>query len=87
MNRYPCGWLFNLPRFCKGRKCETCVLRKENRHEGSTDIHTAEVVRADSERKKDHRGQEDQAEMVCRNIEVKKEGRDQKNQADRQRTV
>ena len=27
--RLPCGWRFKLPRFCEGRKCETCVLNKK----------------------------------------------------------
>ena len=29
MNKYPCGWISRLPRFCEGRKCETCTLRKD----------------------------------------------------------
>lgn len=29
MNKYPCGWAYRLPRFCEGRKCETCTLRKD----------------------------------------------------------
>lgn len=30
MSKYPCGCLFKLPRFCEGRKCETCVLNTKN---------------------------------------------------------
>lgn len=29
MDKLPCGWLFRLPEFCKGRKCETCPLKKD----------------------------------------------------------
>lgn len=29
MSRLPCGWAYRLPRFCEGRKCETCILRKD----------------------------------------------------------
>ena len=29
--RLPCGWRFKLPRFCEGRKCETCVMNKTER--------------------------------------------------------
>ena len=62
MNRYPCGWSFKLPRFCEGRKCETCVLRKEVQNESGIDKRSAEVVRADSERQKDGGSQEDKTE-------------------------
>ena len=29
MKKYPCGWVSRMPRFCAGRKCETCILRKD----------------------------------------------------------
>ena len=29
MKKLPCGWLFRLTRFCKNRKCETCILRNK----------------------------------------------------------
>ena len=34
MKNLPCGWSFRLPNFCKDRKCETCVLRKDKQPEG-----------------------------------------------------
>lgn len=36
MSKYPCGWSFRLPRFCEGRKCEACVLRKDKQPKGDT---------------------------------------------------
>lgn len=37
MNRLPCGWLFKLPEFCKGRKCESCPLRKDKQETNKKD--------------------------------------------------
>ncbi len=33
-DKLPCGWLFKLPRFCRNRKCETCILRKNKQTNG-----------------------------------------------------
>ena len=29
MSRLPCGWVYPLPRFCKGRMCKNCILLKD----------------------------------------------------------
>ena len=50
MSKYPCGYLFKLPRFCEGRKCETCILRKDVQNESNIKKHKAVLAIPHSDR-------------------------------------
>jgi len=36
-DKLPCGWSYKLPRYCAGRKCETCDLRKDKQRQTSNE--------------------------------------------------